>query len=117
MIQSWAWAIPADSKNKEEAFKLAAWLDGKAALAAMSKVDPSFISFRSSLAADPELAAKAPWLGTASKVLANGVTLPLQPAAPQLLDALAAGLSGVVTSGNDPLKMLEQVQAAQSGKF
>ena len=117
LIQSWAWAIPADSKNKEEAFKLAAWLDGKAALAAMSKVDPSFISFRSSLAADPELAAKAPWLGTASKVLANGVTLPLQPAAPQLLDALAAGLSGVVTSGNDPLKMLEQVQAAQSGKF
>lgn len=117
LIQSWAWAIPGDSKNKEEAFKLAAWLNGKASLAAMSKLDPSFISFRASLASDSELVAKAPWLGTANKVLSNGVTLPLQPAAPQLLDALAAGLSGVVTNGNDPLKTLEQIQAAQSGKF
>src|SRR5260221_14413698 len=96
LLQTWSWAVAADSKHKEEAFKLAAWLTSKKALADMSKADPSFISFRASLASDPEIAKKAPWLATANKVLASGVTLPLQPAAPQLLTALATGLSGVV---------------------
>ncbi len=117
LLQTWAWAVPADSKNKEEAFKLAAWLDSKQALTEMSQADPSFISFRASLASDPEIAKKAPWLATANTVLANGVTLPLQPAAPQLLDALATGLSGVVTNGDDPAKMLDGVQKSQASKF
>ncbi|WP_204849701.1 ABC transporter substrate-binding protein [Rhizobium lusitanum] len=117
LLQTWAWGVPSDSKNKEEAFKLAAWLDSKKALKEISKTDPSFISFRSSLASDPEIAKNAPWLATANKVLANGVTLPLQPAASQLLDALATGLSGVVTNGDDPAQMLKGVETSQSAKF
>jgi ABC-type glycerol-3-phosphate transport system substrate-binding protein len=117
LLQTWGWAVPADSKNKEEAFKLAAWLDSKQALTEISHVDPSFISFRASLASDPELAKNAPWLAAANEALANGVTLPLQPAAPQLLDALATGLSGVVTNGDDPAAMLQGVQDSEAGKF
>jgi hypothetical protein len=83
----------------------------------MSKADPSFISFRVSLTSDPEIAKKAPWLGTANQALANGVTLPLRPDAPQLLNALATGLSGVVTNGDDPAKMLEGVQTSLASKF
>ena len=41
------------------------------------------------------------------------MTLPLQPAAPQLLDALATGLSGVVTNGDDPATMLKGVQTSR----
>jgi ABC-type glycerol-3-phosphate transport system substrate-binding protein len=117
LLQSWAWAVPADSKHKEESFKLAAWLTSKAALSKMSKADPSFISFRVSLASDPEIAKKAPWLGTANQALANGVTLPLRPDAPELLNALATGLSGVVANGDDPAKMLEGVQTSLASKF
>jgi ABC-type glycerol-3-phosphate transport system substrate-binding protein len=117
LLQTWAWAVPADGKNREEAFKLAAWLDSKKALRAISETDPSFISFRASLAADPEIAKKAPWLAAANKVLENGITLPLQTAAPQLLDALATGLSGVVTNGDDPATMLDSVQKTQAAKF
>lgn len=117
LLQTWAWAIPADSKNKEEAFKLAAWLAGKKALTEISTADPSFISFRASLSSDPEIAKRAPWLAAANEALSHGVTLPLQPAAPQLLDALAIGLSGVVTNGDDPAAMLKQVQETQASKF
>ena len=117
LLQTWAWAVPADSKNKEEAFKLAAWLASKKALAEISTADPSFISFRASLSSDPEIVKRAPWLAAAKEALSNGVTLPLQPAAPQLLDALATGLSGVVTNGDDPAAMLKQVQETQASKF
>ncbi|MCU1475330.1 MAG: hypothetical protein JWQ64_23 [Subtercola sp.] len=117
LLQTWAWAVPADSKNQQEAFKLAAWLDGKQALTEMSQADPSFISFRTSLAADPALAKNAPWLAAANEAFKNGVTLPLQPAAPELLDALATGLSGVVTNGDDPATMLQSVQNTEASKF
>jgi multiple sugar transport system substrate-binding protein len=117
LLETWAWAVPADSKHKEESFRLAAWLASKTALTEMSKADPSFISFRSSLASDPEITKRAPWLPAANQVLANAVTLPLQPDAPELLSALATGLSGVVTNGDDPAKMLEGIQAALASKF
>jgi hypothetical protein len=45
------------------------------------------------------------------------VTLPLRPDAPELLNALATGLSGVVTNGDDPAKMLEGVQTSLASKF
>lgn len=117
LLQTWGWGIPADSKNQEEAFKLAAWLDSKQALTEMSTTDPSFISFRDSLASDTELAKNAPWLKAAQAAFANGVTLPLQPAAPELLDALSVGLSGVVTNGDDPASMLQGVQDSEASKF
>lgn len=117
LLQTWAWAVPADSKNKEEAFRLAAWLASKKALTEISAIDPAFISFRASLSSDPEIAKRAPWLAAANEALSNGVTLPLQPAAPQLLDALSGGLSGVVTNGDDPAAMLKQVQESQASKF
>jgi ABC-type glycerol-3-phosphate transport system substrate-binding protein len=118
LLQTWAWAIPADSKNPQEAFKLAAWLDSKQALTEMSQADASFISFRASLAADPTLAANAPWLASANEAFANGVTLPLQPAAPELLTALATGLSAIVTDPSADVKaMLEGVQASEASKF
>ncbi|MBD8066611.1 sugar ABC transporter substrate-binding protein [Devosia sp. PTR5] len=118
LLQMWGWAIPADSKNKEEAFKLAAWLTSKEALTAMSEADPSFISFRQSLGSDPALAATAPWLQAANEALASGVTLPLRPAAPELLTSLATGLSSVVTDPNaDVGGMLSGVQDAEAGKF
>lgn len=117
LLQTWAWAVPADSKNPKEAFKLAAWLDSKAGLTEMSTADPSFISFRASLAANPDLAKNAPWLAAANEAFGKGVTLPLQAAAPQLLTDLAAGLSGVVTSGTDPAAMLADVQSKNASKF
>lgn len=117
LLQTWGWGIPADSKNQDEAFKLAAWLDSKEALTEMSTADPSFISFRESLASDPELAKNAPWLPAAKAAFANGVTLPLQPAAPELLEALSVGLSGVVTNGDDPATMLKGVQETEASKF
>lgn len=117
LLQTWAWAVPADSKNPKEAFKLAAWLDSKAGLTEMSTADPSFISFRASLAANPDLAKNAPWLAAANEAFGKGVTLPLQAAAPQLLTDLAAGLSGVVTSGADPAAMLADVQSKNASKF
>ena len=118
LLQTWGWAVPVDSKNKEEAFKLAAWLAGKPALAEISKVDPSFISFRQSLAADPAVADNAPWLAAANEAFANGVTLPLKPAAPELLTALSTGLSAIVTDPTLDVKaMLDGVQASEAGKF
>lgn len=117
LLQTWAWAVPADSRNKDQAFRLAAWLASRKALAEISAADPSFISFRASLSSDPDIARRAPWLAAANEALASGVTLPLQPAAPQLLDALATGLSGVVTNGDDPAAMLRHVQDTLAAKF
>jgi len=117
LLQTWAWAVPADSKNPKEAFRLAAWLDSKAGLTEMSTADPSFISFRASLASNPDLAKNAPWLAAANEAFGKGVTLPLQAAAPQLLTDLATGLSGVVTSGTDPAAMLADVQSKNASKF
>ena len=117
LLQTWAWAVPADSKNPKEAFKLAAWLDSKQGLTEMSQADPSFISFRTSLATDPALAKAAPWLAAANEAFSHGVTLPLQASASELLDALATGLSGVVTNGTDPAAMLADVQAKEASKF
>jgi ABC-type glycerol-3-phosphate transport system substrate-binding protein len=117
LIQAWGWSIPQDSKNKEEAFKLGAWLTSKQVQKDMGLLDPSFISFRESLYSDSDLTANAPWLPTVQEALSLGVTLPLQPAAPALLEALAAGLSAVVTNGEDPAKMLGDVQSAHAGEF
>lgn len=117
LLQTWGWSVPADSKNQEEAFKLGAWLTSKAIQKEMGTLDPSFISFRSSLADDPDLTANAPWLPTVKAALAKGVTVPLQPNAPALTDALSAGLSGVVTNGDDPAKMLQGVQDALASQF
>ena len=117
LIQSWSWAIPADSKNQKEAFKLGAWLTSKEQQKAMATVDPGFISFRQSLADDKALVANAPWLPAIKEALSNGVTLPLQPAATEFLTALDAGLSGVVTNGDDPKTMLQGVQASEGSKF
>jgi multiple sugar transport system substrate-binding protein len=117
LLQTWAWAVPADSKNPKEAFKLAAWLDSKEGLTEMSQADPSFISFRNSLASDPSLAKAAPWLAAANEAFGHGVTLPLQANASELLNALATGLSGVVANGQDPAAMLADVQAKEAGRF
>ncbi len=117
LIQAWGWAVPADSKNQAEAFKLGAWLTSKAALKEMGTVDPSFISFRESLYSDPDLTANAPWLPTVQEALSNGVTVPLQPAAPQLIESLSVGLSGVVTNGEDPTTMLSAIQDTLASEF
>jgi ABC-type glycerol-3-phosphate transport system substrate-binding protein len=117
LLQTWGWAVPADSKNQEEAFKLGAWLTSKAAQKEMSTIDPSFISFRESLYTDPDLTANAPWLPTVQEALAKGVTVPLQPNAPALTDALSVGLSGVVTNGDDPEKMLAGIQDTLASQF
>ena len=117
LLQTWAWAVPADSKNAKEAFKLAAWLDSKVALTEMSTADPSFISFRASLASNPDLAKNSPWLAAANEAFGKGVTLPLQTAASQLLTDLATGLSGVVTSSTDPAAMLADVQSKDAANF
>ena len=117
LLQTWSWAVPADSKNAKEAFKLAAWLDSKQGLTEMSQADPSFISFRTSLASDPNLAKAAPWLAAANEAFSHGVTLPLQAAASELLSDLATGLSGVVANGQDPAAMLADVQAKDASKF
>jgi ABC-type glycerol-3-phosphate transport system substrate-binding protein len=117
LLQAWGWAVPADSKNPEEAFKLGAWLTSKAAQKEMGTVDPSFISFRESLYTDPDLTANAPWLPTVQAALAKGVTVPLQANAPELLDALSVGLSGVVANGDDPKAILTGIQDALASQF
>lgn len=117
LIQSWAWGIPKDSKHAKAAFQLAAWLTSKSAQTAFAKMDPSFVTFRQSVDDDKSLAANAPWLPAIKEALTNGVTLPLQPAASQLLTDLSAGLSGVVTNGDDPKAMLQKVQQADASKF
>lgn len=117
LLQTWGWSVPADSKNQEEAFKLGAWLTSKAAQKEMSTIDPSFISFRNSLYEDPDLTANAPWLPAVQEALATGVTVPLQPNAPALTEALSVGLSGVVANGEDPATMLSGIQDTLASQF
>ena len=117
LLQTWGWAVPADSKNQEEAFKLGAWLTSKAAQKEMGTIDPSFISFRESLYTDADLTANAPWLPAVQEALAKGVTVPLQPNAPALTDALSVGLSGVVSNGEDPATMLQGIQDTLASQF
>lgn len=117
LLQTWGWGVPADSKNPEEAFKLGAWLTSKAAQKEMGTIDPSFISFRESLYTDKDLTANAPWLPTVQEALAKGVTVPLQPNAPALTDALSVGLSGVVTNGESPETMLQGIQDTLASQF
>lgn len=117
LLQTWGWAVPADSKHQEEAFKLGAWLTSKASQKEMGTIDPSFISFRESLYTDADLTANAPWLPTVQEALAKGVTVPLQPNAPALTDALSVGLSGVVSSGEDPATMLQGIQDTLASQF
>lgn len=117
LLQTWGWAVPADSENPEEAFKLGAWLTSQAKLKEMGTIDASFISFRESLYSDADLVANSPWLPTVQEALSRGVTVPLQPAAPELIDALSAGLSGVVVDGNAIEPMLASVQESLASKF
>ena len=117
LLQTWGWGVTADSKNPEEAFKLAAWLTSKAAQKEMGTIDPSFISFRESLYTDKDLTANAPWLPAVQEALAKGVTVPLQTNAPALTDALSVGLSGVVANGEDPKTMLQGIQDTLVSQF
>lgn len=117
LIEAWGWGVPTDSKHKTAAYQLAEWLDAKAQLTTASVNDPSFVSFRTSVSNDKSLVKKAPWLPAVSAALSHGVTDPLQANAPQLQTALAAGLSGVVSSGQDPASMLSSVQSSLKSKF
>lgn len=117
LLQTWGWAVPADSENAEEAFKLGAWLTSQAALKEMGTIDPSFISFRESLYTDADLTANAPWLPTVQEALSKGVTVPLQPNAPALIEALSVALSGVVTNGDDAESALQSVQDTLASQF
>lgn len=117
LMSAWGWSIPKDSKHPEEAFKFLSWLTKKESLKALGTADPSFISFRNSLYTDADLAKISPWLPTVQEALANGVTVPLQPNAPALIDALGAALSGVVTGSDEPQSAMEGVQSALKDSF
>lgn len=116
-FSTFAWGVPVDSKNKEEAFKLAAWLTSQEQLTAMSQTNPGFVGFRTSLYEDEQLKADAPWLESVQAGLKNAVFAPRGAAASELQQAISAELNGLVSNGGDPKTAVEKVQAAMAAKF
>ncbi|MEK3719802.1 ABC transporter substrate-binding protein [Paenibacillus sp. FSL H8-0034] len=117
LINVWSWCLPKDSKHPKEAFQLAAWLTSKTTEKKLSLKNSSHISLRQSLFNDSELVSKAPWLPAVGAALKDGVTAPLQPNAPKLIEALGNGMSSIIVTGADPKQILEKIQADLAASF
>lgn len=112
-----SYSVAADSKHKEDAFKLAAWLTSKETEKKMIQAYPGHLSARASVFDDESLAADAPWMPAVKETLANATTVPLQANAAALIDALGVGLNGMVVNGTAPDAVMQDVQSQLATQF
>lgn len=115
-LSVWNWCVTADSKHPKEAYRLAAWLTGKATEKAMSLKNGQ-VAARQSLFNDAELVARFPFFPAIGDSLANADTEPLNPDAPKLMDKMAAALSAIAVGNSDPQAVLDSVQSDLAGTF
>jgi ABC-type glycerol-3-phosphate transport system substrate-binding protein len=109
-VSYWSWAVAANSKNPEAAYKFAAWLVSPATEKAQTLMNGQ-ITAVSALATDADVVAKTPFLPAASETLANAKTQPTSSSAAAIFEPLAATLSQVATTdvtAEDALKALQE---------
>ncbi len=96
-VSYWSWAVAANSKNPEAAYKFATWLVSPAVEKQQTLMNGQ-ITAVSALGTDPEVVAKTPFLPAASETLANAKTQPTSASAAAIFEPLAAALSQVATT-------------------
>ena len=111
VMSFFCWCVAENSPNKEAAFQLSAWLTSKVQLTRLNLEIMPEITGRKSVSANPDIAAKMPFLGAVGQALANSGTLPSDPNAPKVNDRLGAVLSAIVVKDADPKAELEAAQA------
>jgi len=109
-VSYWSWAVAANSKNPEAAYKFAAWLVSPAIEKQQSLMNGQ-ITAVSALGTDAEVVAKTPFLPAASETLANAKTQPTSASASAIFEPLAATLSQVATSDITPEDALAALQS------
>ncbi len=116
IMSLWSWAIPADSKHPNEAFKLLAWLTSdpieKETFSAIGSIPGKVKLFN-----DPELTSKYSFVPAVGKALAGARTQPLSENSAKLTDDLAAELSAVTVGTAQPRDALEKVQSDMASLF
>ena len=111
VMSFFCWCVAENSPNKEAAFKLSAWLTSKVQLTRLNLEIMPEIGGRASIGANPDVAAKLPFLGAVGDALATSGTLPSDPNAPKVNDRIGAVLSNIVVNNADPKTELEAAQA------
>jgi len=96
-VSYWSWAVAANSKNPEAAFKVAAWLTSAEVEKEQAMMNGQ-ISAVSSLADDAEIVAKIPYLPATNETLKNAKTQPTSASATAIFEPLAAALSEIASS-------------------
>lgn len=110
VAMTWTWAVAANSKNPDEAFKLAAHITSPEVEKQMT-IRTGQVSAVSALSEDEEAVAAVAWLPAASNTLAKGKTQPTDQSAQGLFDPLAATLSEIAVS--DAKKIPDLMAALQ----
>ncbi len=111
VMSFFCWCVAENSQHKAEAFKLSAWLTSKAQLTRLNIDIMPEISGRASIAENPAVAAKLPFLGAVGQALSTSGTLPCDPNAPKVNDRIGSVLSNIVVNNADPKAELDAAQA------
>lgn len=105
----WVWAVPVNSNNPEEAFEFIKWFTS-ADIEKRQTLENQQISAVNSLASDPEVLKKTPFLPVVMQQLASGKIDPMKVNFAQLTDELMVGLSEIATTDIDPTLVLQRIE-------
>lgn len=108
-VSYWSWCVAKNSKNLEEAFKLAAWLTSPEIEKKQALMNGQ-ITAVSSLAEDQEVVEKIPFLPATSKTLENAKTQPTSSSAARIFEPLCAALSEIASTDKAPREVFTALQ-------
>jgi multiple sugar transport system substrate-binding protein len=110
VVNTWAWAIAANSKNPDAAWEVIKWLTSESTEKAMA-LGVGHTSAYQALSKDSEVTAKMPFLPALLDQMANGKTQPTDTAASEMFDPIMAALSRIATTDDSPEEIMKELQS------
>lgn len=108
-VSYWSWAVAANTKNPEAAYKAAAWLCSPDVEKEQALMNGQITAVKA-LASDSEVVSKIPFLPATNETLANAKTQPTSESASAIFEPLGAMLSEVATTGKPASDALAELQ-------
>jgi len=105
----WVWAIAKNSNDVNQSFKFISWFTSPA-IEKQQTLANQQISAINSLATDPEVVAKLPYLSVVMKQISNGKMDPSLKSFQTLKDALIVGLSQIATTETPSADVMKKLQ-------
>lgn len=114
LLQGWHIGVPADSKNKAQAFKFLEWMLGKSHALQFLDAGAAAIA-RISLANDPNVAAKYPYLPALLKAAVAARATPRLVQLPEVTQAILSRVGNIISGATSVEDGLNALQADLSG--